>query len=229
LTAAHVATDPKPTFPLVALLVTNGEWRGFRVDSRGTSEGGCRATVHFTARKRANLLAVDLARHQRICRIGDAVLSFRIPEDTVYEIVDEAISDVAKPRPDLVFSEGHVRRRISDVPIRDIKGSRFFELSDAAGDGCSGSPLLDKRSQGADAWTLVGVYIGERVTSAGKGLGWLFPALLRVVGTQCVLMPSLIGSRSCSKTARFSKRRNPRRTPEAISPDFRCLLWPRLQ
>ena len=40
----------------------------------------------------------------------------------MYEIVDESVSDVAKLRPDLVYTEGHVRRRVSDVPIRDIRG-----------------------------------------------------------------------------------------------------------
>ncbi|MFF8644394.1 trypsin-like peptidase domain-containing protein [Streptomyces sp. NPDC015345] len=62
------------------------------------------------------------------------------PEAVLYESV---VDGIALQRPDLIYSEGHVRRRISDS-IPGIHGSRFIELSTPAGPGCSGAPLIDR-------------------------------------------------------------------------------------
>lgn len=78
---------------------------------------------------------------------------------------EDAALDLAETgqglRPDLVYSEGHVRRRVTDVPLPSIRGSRFIELSGVAGAGCSGSPVLRRRP--GEMWDLCGVYVGERV------------------------------------------------------------------
>lgn len=65
------------------------------------------------------------------------------------------------PRPDLVYSEGHIRRRLIDSRQTLFGGHRQFELSSAAGAGCSGAPvLLDHPAH--DAWQVIGVYVGQR-------------------------------------------------------------------
>ncbi|MBW3662696.1 MAG: serine protease [Actinobacteria bacterium] len=79
------------------------------------------------------------------------------PMDAQYDIV---VDGLAHPRPDLVFTAGHVRRRVSH-PVEEVTGQRLLELGTAAGRGCSGSPVL--RDPG---WQVVGVYISERHNEA---------------------------------------------------------------
>jgi len=61
-------------------------------------------------------------------------------------------------------------------------------LSDAAGDGCSGSPLMFKPAPRlvpvapSAQWSLIGVYVGERVASADKTLKELFPGAAKSRG-----------------------------------------------
>lgn len=69
------------------------------------------------------------------------------------------------PRPDLIFSEGHIRRRLTDITFRGIAGRKMYELSNVAGSGCSGSPVCI-RQPGRDPFEVVGVYIGERYSEA---------------------------------------------------------------
>lgn len=89
------------------------------------------------------------------------------PEDAAYELVE---GDQAVLRPDLVYSEGHIRRRLSGIPLPMIQGSKFFELSDVAGAGCSGSPVLHRRP--GQMWELVAVYVGERVNERATSVGY---------------------------------------------------------
>lgn len=82
------------------------------------------------------------------------------PEAVLHEVV---VNDRAGERPDLVYDEGYVRRRISwDLP--KIRGSRFFELSTVSGGGCSGAPVISRRpvDAGQEIWKVIGVYVGER-------------------------------------------------------------------
>ncbi|MBB4855247.1 hypothetical protein HNP40_002648 [Mycobacteroides chelonae] len=77
------------------------------------------------------------------------------PEDIQHEKMGEG----GGLRPDLVYSEGHIRRRISgSLPIRTIPGESFFELSTPAGSCCSGAPVS---ICGPKIWSIVGIYVGE--------------------------------------------------------------------
>jgi Trypsin-like peptidase domain len=69
------------------------------------------------------------------------------------------------PRPDLIFSEGHIRRRLTDIKFRGITGRKMYELSNVAGSGCSGSPVCI-RQPGRHPFEVIGVYIGERYSEA---------------------------------------------------------------
>ncbi|MFZ2119746.1 MAG: trypsin-like peptidase domain-containing protein [Pseudonocardiaceae bacterium] len=69
------------------------------------------------------------------------------------------------PRQDLAYSEGHIRRRLTDIPlVNGPLGAKFYELSVIAGNGCSGGPvtLHSPNMQ----WSVVGVYVGERRSPA---------------------------------------------------------------
>jgi hypothetical protein len=65
----------------------------------------------------------------------------------------------------LVYSAGHIRRRVSsEIPITDIQGRYFYELSTPAGSCCSGAPVS---LRGQHMWQAIGVYVGERRDEAG--------------------------------------------------------------
>jgi hypothetical protein len=93
------------------------------------------------------------------------------PEDLFFEDVDhrDALGRVP-PRPDLVCCKGYIRRRLS-MALPGIRGTEFFEVSDLAGAGCSGSPLFTNRSPDR-AWDVVGVYVGERRREDGVSVGY---------------------------------------------------------
>lgn len=76
------------------------------------------------------------------------------------------------PRPDLTYSEGHVRRRLSNIPLPAIKGSSFLELSQVAGAGCSGSPVIFNSPYAGQPLQLVGVYVGERLDEYSTSVGY---------------------------------------------------------
>ena len=92
------------------------------------------------------------------------------PADVLYEVVQGGI---ARPRPDLVYSEGHVRRRLADISLDSLRGRNFYELSQRAGSGFSGGPVISNRSLGPSSmWHVVGIYIGERVSNEGISVGY---------------------------------------------------------
>lgn len=73
--------------------------------------------------------------------------------------------------PDLVYTEGYIRRRYSasvypstgsssPVGAARVDGAAFFELSQVAGPGTSGGPVFDL----ADPLTVIGVYSAEKHT-----------------------------------------------------------------
>jgi hypothetical protein len=67
-----------------------------------------------------------------------------------------------KDRPELIYTSGYVRRRISrPLPSRIFAGKCFYELSEQAGHGCSGGPVILQKSLGRSVWEVFGVYVGE--------------------------------------------------------------------
>ena len=85
------------------------------------------------------------------------------PEDLYHEVV---VDGIAKGRPDLIFSEGHLRRCMSAIPLPAIKGDSFYELSAMAGRGCSGSPVIAWPPTPGGIWDIIGVYCGERANQS---------------------------------------------------------------
>ncbi len=76
-------------------------------------------------------------------------------------------------RPDMIFSEGHIRRRTS-WELLNIKGTQLYELSTPVGKGCSGSPIFRIVN---NVWLAVGVYIADQVKTINvehydKNLEW---------------------------------------------------------
>ena len=84
------------------------------------------------------------------------------PHETAKE-VQQLYQNVIE-RPDLIFSQGYVRRRISRelYPTIIFRGNQFYELSEQVGGGNSGAPIILKTSIGGNRWKFFGIYIGEK-------------------------------------------------------------------
>jgi len=66
--------------------------------------------------------------------------------------------------PDLVYTRGYIRRRISrSLPMSIYRGKSFYEISELTGEGCSGGPLINRRSVGRPTWDVCGIHIGDCV------------------------------------------------------------------
>jgi hypothetical protein len=65
--------------------------------------------------------------------------------------------------PDLVYSAGHVRRRVSYELPSVAPGRSFYELSTQAGHKCAGAPV----SELTNPWHVIGVYVGEHRSDTG--------------------------------------------------------------
>jgi hypothetical protein len=72
----------------------------------------------------------------------------------------------AQEIPDLIFTKGYIRRRLDRKPITRIAyGTHFYEISELAGQGCSGAPLvaeyLLKKNIGNQPWPVFAIYVSE--------------------------------------------------------------------
>jgi hypothetical protein len=90
---------------------------------------------------------------------------FGYPEDAAYEIV---FDDKVQPRPDLVYAEGYIRRR-TNHEIPSMIGRSFFELSEVAGRGCSGSPVFKFTKP---VWEVIGIYVGEKIDDRATSVAY---------------------------------------------------------
>lgn len=165
LTAAHVLRSARP--PIAALLVDDEGWRAFAVRAvedhpeedvsifsvePPAASGSWQSLVRWGAGRVASSLPYHL---------------WGYPEDAAYELVE---ADRVAPRPDLVYNEGYISRTLTNVPFPAVRGTRFLELSQVAGAGCSGSPVISRRP--GQHWDLVGIYVGERTNDRATSAGY---------------------------------------------------------
>ncbi len=83
------------------------------------------------------------------------------PHDIAKEL--QLLEENALERPELLYTQGYVRRRISRelFPTMIFKGKNYYELSETVGGGNSGGPVILKRSRGNPKWDVFAIYIGE--------------------------------------------------------------------
>lgn len=89
---------------------------------------------------------------------------FGYPDDATFEL---NYNRSVLVRPDLVYTEGYVRRRFPHA-LPSIAGDLFLELSDVAGTGCSGAPVTE---MGADG-SIVGIYVCEKLNDRGTSVAY---------------------------------------------------------
>jgi hypothetical protein len=78
----------------------------------------------------------------------------------------QRIVEGAAENPELIYTQGYIRRRISrELEVSIYRGKQFYELSEIVGEGNSGGPVILKKSIGQNKWEVIGVYIGEKASS----------------------------------------------------------------
>jgi hypothetical protein len=166
LTAAHVLQSDCVA---VGLQVVGGEWR---------SMGLVNCKIHPVldiclcetqlAKPQESWLHISSVPQHASCSYS----LWGYPDDVVYDHGVISEDGLALQNPDLVYSAGHIRRRFSGS-VPSLKGSEFYELSQVAGSGCSGAPVILHQSGN---WKVIGVYSGERsivaVDKATKEIGY---------------------------------------------------------
>lgn len=143
---------------LGVLIVENGLWRAHIVEATETHPVEDIAILKLRGMKYKSFLKISTRSEYSPCKYKQ--LSY--PEDVESELV---IDNRVVHRPDLIYLEGYIRRRMSNMEI-PLKGSDFYELSEPGSTGCSGSPVIDMR--GGEIWDVIGVYCGNK-TSALNG------------------------------------------------------------
>jgi hypothetical protein len=166
LTAAHVV--PQSQSELAAMFVAGGHWVAALVRDAETHPTEDVAVLRLDANPELPG-AFSSPFYFRKTWVGSGwdYMLWGYPEEVYFEVLEQRSVDGTVPvRPDLVCSKGYVRRRLS-MELPGIRGSGFFEISDPAGSGCSGSPVF-----GANGWDVVGIYVGERRRENGIAVGY---------------------------------------------------------
>ena len=82
------------------------------------------------------------------------------PEDFLFESDQRGAHGAILPRPELIYTAGYIRRRVSHS-LLGLPGNCFYELSSIAGSGSSGGPIIEI-NRSTLHWHIFGIYIGER-------------------------------------------------------------------
>ena len=78
--------------------------------------------------------------------------------------------EAATVRPDLIYFQGYIRRRIDrEFPVGILRGSAFYEVSQIGGACASGAPVTIRKP--GQQWKVIGVYVGEQTSDARREIG----------------------------------------------------------
>lgn len=164
VTSAHLL-GVLPGNCLAALVVESGLWRAHIIEKFEEHPVEDVAILKLKGMKRRSFLRISENSEYSSC----AYRQLAYPEDAESELV---IDDRVVHRPDLIYLEGYIRRRVSNMDL-PLRGGLFYELSEPGSVGCSGSPIIDKK--GGDLWNVTGVYCGNRIANHGSvyfGVGY---------------------------------------------------------
>lgn len=165
LTAAHVVDQIALQGAAVALVVDGRKWLPLHILSAEKHPSEDVAVIQLQATLGASWMVIGSSSEHQSCGyhswgypIAIAEMGAKYNEDRLHT-------------PDLVFTSGYVRRRISrELPFSIYRGEAFYELSEIAGDGCSGGPVVKKAHAIADGpWEIMGIYIGAGEVGAPVG------------------------------------------------------------
>jgi Trypsin-like peptidase domain len=158
VTAAHVVdqVDGNASVTAAAFVNANGAWVPIRIMAFEPHPTEDVAVVQLSEAPWASWLAISSTSEHQSCEYDSWGYPIAVAENAAkYE-------EAGLERPDLVFTRGYVRRRISrPLPSSIYRGDAFYELSEQAGHGCSGGPVIARNSLGRPLWKVCGIYIGE--------------------------------------------------------------------
>jgi Trypsin-like peptidase domain len=160
LTARHVADDMVSSGAVALFRDNAGDWITKPVSLVARHPSDDLAVVQVQGVERDSGLFLSSASEGQTAHYS----AWGYPLGIMHELPEEGI---AKPRPDLVFSEGHIRRRVTDVSFPGLHGRKLYELSNVAGAGFSGAPICI-RQPGRDVFEVIGVYIGESYSKSDR-------------------------------------------------------------
>ena len=157
ITAAHVVElDLIEGEILAAMMVhEDGSWTGHNF-----SHAEKHPNQDIAILKMHNCFQSPLIIQDADIRSASEYHMFGYPVDAMYELTHPQTGR-AHGRPDLVYYKGYVRRRMS-FPIFSMTGDAFYELSEPAHKGCSGSPVFQIKHT---VWNVIGVYLGVRINN----------------------------------------------------------------
>ena len=89
------------------------------------------------------------------------------PQHALFDKIHPGPNDL--PRPDLIYATGYVRRRVVQELGHPLRGDNFLEVSERAGQGCSGGPLYINKNR---IYDVIGIYVGER--RFGDGISYAY-------------------------------------------------------
>jgi hypothetical protein len=159
LTNAHVLGAEKENV-LGVLNIPNDEWSFHEVTESETHPTEDVALLHIPTVSYPSFMKISSASEYS----SFPYMQWSYPENVVGELEEDGH---IQNRPDLVYLQGYIRRRMTDILIPGINSKSLYELSGAGSLGCSGSPVLATTS--TQPWRVVGIFVGEKQTKLDNG------------------------------------------------------------
>ena len=143
---------------IIGLFVDNNKWIPIFIESYEKHDSEDVGIIKLKDFKRESFLKVIDAPQHSTCEYH----CWGYPHEVAKEL--SKLYKNAPERPDLIFTQGYIRRRISRelYPTMIYRGTQFYELSETVGGGNSGGPLIIKSSIWKKHWEIIGIYIGEK-------------------------------------------------------------------
>jgi hypothetical protein len=164
ITAAHIV-KALAARPVALFAPDSGGWDGYDVSVHQCHPTEDIALISLSGERWRSFFRLRDTRETAGCQYK----MFGYPEDALYDL---AALGSGSLRPDMIYTQGYVRRRLSRIPLPGISGSHFLELSDVAGSGCSGSPVFTIDRAEGTIWDVFGVYTGERLNDRATSVAY---------------------------------------------------------
>lgn len=170
LTAAHVAEALKSKSNPIAIFLDHSLAPSFAK----IVEWECHPTEDVAVLKLENDKWESIHELSPKRQFGSAeVMMWAYPENVAKEhqtTVPPTDPESATVRPDLVYFQGYIRRRINrELPVSVLRGRAFYEVSQIGGSCASGAPVTLRQPD--EIWKVIGVYIGEQTSDARREIG----------------------------------------------------------
>lgn len=162
LTATHVINQCKeqPDLSIFALFYDDGKWAIYPLIPLAEHPKEDVTLVKIESMKPLQAFVSIVGKSEHA---SHEIMSWGYPIYVAEEIqkLKEKATD-PNERPDLVYFKGYIRRRVSrELGFSVAKGTQFYEIDRALGNGVSGAPVFSLDSKGQKKWNCIGVYVAE--------------------------------------------------------------------